>query len=42
VKAVCRILHAEGFTELLTADQVRSALQREPAIEPDPDSTSTS
>jgi predicted alternative tryptophan synthase beta-subunit len=42
VKAVCRILHAEGSTELLTADQVRSAIERERAIEPEPDSTSTS
>ena len=42
VKAVCRILHAEGLTELLTADQVRSAIERERAIEPEPDSTSTS
>jgi hypothetical protein len=42
VKAVCRILHVEGFTELLTAEQVRSAIEREQAIEPEPDSTSTS
>jgi hypothetical protein len=42
VKAVCRILHVEGMTELLTADQVRSAIERERAIEPEPDSTSTS
>lgn len=42
VKAVCRILHAEGFTELLTAEQVRSAIEREQAIEPEPDSTSAS
>ena len=42
VKAVCRILHAEGLTELLTADQVRSAIGRERTIEPKPDSTSTS
>jgi hypothetical protein len=42
VKAFCRILHAEGFTELLTAGQVRSAIGREPDIEPEPDSNSTS
>jgi hypothetical protein len=42
VKAVCRILHAEGFTELLRADQVRSAIEREQAIESALDSTSTS
>jgi hypothetical protein len=35
-------LHAEGFTELLTAEQVRSAIEREQAIEPEPDSTSAS
>ena len=43
VKAFCRILHVEGFTELLTADQVRTALEREQAMRPpEPDSTSTS
>jgi hypothetical protein len=42
VKAVCRILHAEDFTELLRADQVRSAIEREQAIESALDSTSTS
>jgi hypothetical protein len=41
VKAVCRILGAEGFTELLTADQVESAIEREPTIRPEPDSTSS-
>jgi hypothetical protein len=44
VKAVCRILGTEGFTELLTADQVRSAIDQDPAIrgEATPDSNSTS
>jgi hypothetical protein len=43
VKAFCRILHVEGYTELLTADQVRIAIeQREQAMRPEPDSTSTS
>jgi hypothetical protein len=42
VKAFCRILHVEGFTELLTADQVRTAIERERAMTPEPDSTSTS
>lgn len=42
VKAVCRILGAEGFTELLTAEQVESAIEeREPTIRPEPDSTSS-
>jgi hypothetical protein len=41
VKAVCRILGAEGFTELLTADQVASAIDREPTIRPEPGSTSS-
>jgi hypothetical protein len=43
VKAVCRILGAEGFTELLTADQAKYAIERELAIrgEPEPDSTSS-
>jgi hypothetical protein len=43
VKAVCRILGAEGFTELLTADQAKAAIERELAIrgEPEPDSTSS-
>jgi hypothetical protein len=30
VKAVCRTLGAEGFTELLTADQFEIAMRREP------------
>ena len=30
VKAVCRALGAEGFTELLTADQFEIAMRREP------------
>jgi hypothetical protein len=42
VKAVSRILGAEGFTELLTADQVDTAIGLERTIRPDPDSTSTS
>ena len=42
VKAFCRILHVEGFTELLTAEQVRTAIEREQAMTPQPDSTSTS
>jgi hypothetical protein len=43
VKAFCRILHVERYTELLTADQVRIAIeQREQAMRPEPDSTSTS
>jgi hypothetical protein len=32
----------EGFTELLTAEQVRTAIEREQAMTPPPDSTSTS
>jgi hypothetical protein len=31
VKAVCRTLGAEGFTELLTADQFEIAMRREPS-----------
>ena len=42
VKAFCRILHVEGFTELLTADQVRIAIEREQAMKPEPEATSTS
>jgi len=30
VKAFCRILHVEGFTELLTAEQFKLAMGREP------------
>ena len=41
VKAVCRILGAEGFTELLRADQVASAIERERTIRPESDSTSS-
>jgi hypothetical protein len=43
VKAVSRALGAEGLTELLTAEQVRSAIDREPTIrgEATPDSTSS-
>jgi hypothetical protein len=42
VKAVCRILHAEGVTELLTAEQVRTAIERQGTIDPGPDTKSTS
>lgn len=42
VKAFCRILHVEGFTELLTADQVAIAIEREQAMRPESDSASTS
>lgn len=41
VKAVCRILGSEGFTELLTADQVASAIEQEPTIRSEPGSTSS-
>jgi hypothetical protein len=41
VKAVSRILGAEGFTELLTAEQFAAAIEREPTIRTEPDSTSS-
>jgi hypothetical protein len=43
VKAFCRILHVEGYRELLMADQMRIAIEeREQAMRPEPGSTSTS
>jgi hypothetical protein len=43
VKAFCRILHVEGYRELLMADQMRTAIEeREQAMRPEPGSTSTS
>jgi hypothetical protein len=42
VKAFCRILHVERYTELLTAEQVGIALEREQAMRPEPEATSTS
>jgi hypothetical protein len=42
VKAFCRVLHVESYTELLTAEQVGTAIEREQAMRPEPDSPSTS